>query len=289
MDSATATISGVGVGLKARHYQDILDENPDIGWFEIHPENFMGAGGPPHAYLRRIRARYPLSVHGVGLSIGGAAPLNADHLDRLKTVVDRYHPDLVSEHLAWSTHQDACFNDLLAAPYTRETLDVVCDHLDQVQFHLGRRILLENPATYITFDASTFDEIDFLSEIARRTGCGLLLDVNNVYVSCINHGRNAEDYIDRFPVDRVGEIHLAGHAEDENDLGGRLLIDSHDRPVVDDVLALYARALERAGPVPTLIEWDNDVPDWPGLFEEAQRAEAVMDRVCGPREARHVA
>lgn len=281
--------TGVGVGLKAQHYRDILEDEPGIGWFEIHPENYMGAGGPPQAYLSRIRARYPLSVHGVGLSIGGSAPLDGDHLDRLKTVVDRFEPGLVSEHLAWSTHQGACFNDLLAVPYTQETLQTVCDHIDQVQAHLGRVILLENPATYITFTTSTFDEIDFISEIARRTGCGLLLDVNNVYVSCINHGRDAEDYIDRYPMAPVGEIHLAGHAEDRNDQGGRLLIDAHDRPVADAVWALYGRAVARIGPVPTLIEWDNDIPDWATLFAEAQAADAVMRRVTENKEARRVA
>lgn len=282
-----------GVGLKAQHYQVILEEQPDIGWFEIHPENYMGDGGPPHAYLTRIRERYPLSVHGVGLSIGGSEPLDTRHLDRLKAVVERYQPALVSEHLAWSTHQGQCFNDLLAAPYTEETLAVVCDHIHQVQNVLGRRILLENPATYVTFADSTYDEIDFIQAIAWRTGCGLLLDVNNVYVSCINHNRSSEDYIDRFPIHLVEEIHLAGHAEDKDDHGDRLLIDAHDRPVIDAVWTLYARALERAleccGPVPTLIEWDNDIPDWLTLWSEAKRAEALMRLVHAPGESRHVA
>ncbi|NQV45115.1 MAG: DUF692 domain-containing protein [Rhodospirillales bacterium] len=271
----------VGVGLKPQHYRDILESKPAIGWFEVHPENYMGEGGAPLARLERIREQYPLSLHSVGLSVGGSGDLDGGHLNRLAAVIERYEPGLVSEHLAWSTHQGHYFNDLLAVPYTRETLAMVCDHIDQVQNRLGRHILLENPATYITFENSTFDEIDFISAITRQTDCTLLLDVNNVYVSCINHGEQAEDYIDRFPVDRVREIHLAGHAEDVNEHGERFLIDAHDRPVADAVWDLYARLLERTGSVPTLIEWDNDIPDWQGLYNEAMRATAVMERITG--------
>ncbi len=278
-----------GVGLKADHYHDILNNKPDMGWFEVHPENYMGAGGPPHSYLTQIRENYPLSVHGVGLSIGGAHPLNTDHLNRLKAVVDRYQPDLFSEHLAWSTHSSGYFNDLLAAPYTQETLDVVCQHIDQIQSHLNRKMLLENPSTYVIFNDSTFDEIDFITEIARRTGCGLLLDVNNLYVSCINHNKNAKAYIEAFPVEHVEEIHLAGHAEDRNDEGGRLLIDAHDRPVVEEVWKLYEHTLARTGAVPTLIEWDNNIPIWAELASEAQKADAIIDRICRGEEVRHVA
>ncbi len=278
-----------GVGLKASHYPDILAAKPDIGWFEVHPENFMGAGGPPHACLTKIRQDYPLSLHGVGLSIGGAEALDTDHLDRLKALVERYQPALFSEHLAWSTHNAAFFNDLLAAPYTDETLDLVCAHVDQVQGHLGRRMLLENPATYVTFQSSTYDEVDYISEIAKRTGCGLLLDVNNVYVSCTNHQQDAAAYINRFPVAAVAEIHLAGHAEDINDEGGRLLIDSHDRPVIDPVWDLYAQTLERTRAIPTLIEWDNQIPEWSDLFAEARQADGIMSRVLEIPVAHHVA
>lgn len=268
-----------GVGLKAEHYADILETAPDIGWFEVHPENYMGAGGPPHRALTEIRARYPLSLHGVGLSIGAAGPLDGAHLDRLRALVERYEPASFSEHLAWSSHEDCFLNDLLPLPYTDETLDVVCAHVDQVQEHIGRQMLLENPATYVVFEDSTCDEIDFLTRIAERTGCGLLLDINNVYVSCTNHHRSAQAYIDAFPVQYVGEIHLAGHAEDRDDAGDLLLIDAHDRHVIDDVWALFDRVVTRSGPRPTLIEWDNDIPAWPVLSAEAQKAEAILRRV----------
>lgn len=265
-----------GVSLKPEHYSQILSERPDVGWFEVHPENYMGAGGPPHRYLTAIREHFPLSLHGVGLSIGSAGRLDPAHIARLRALVDRYDPAQVSEHLAWSTHDDGFLNDLLPLPYTTETLDTVCEHIDEVQTALRRCILLENPATYIVFPESTYDEIAFLEAIVQRTGCGLLLDVNNVYVSSTNHNRSPEDYIDRFPLAHVGEIHLAGHAEDTDDNGARLLIDSHDRQVIDDVWQLYSRAIARSGALPTLIEWDSDIPAWPVLLGEAQRAEAVL-------------
>ncbi len=268
-----------GVGLKADHYREILETGPDIGWFEVHPENYMGAGGPPHAYLTQIRERYPLSLHGVGLSIGAERPLDTDHLARLKKLVDRYQPGLVSEHLAWSTHDTTFLNDLLPLPYTEETLARVARHVGQVQDALGRQILIENPSTYVVFETSTMSETDFLKGVAERSGCGLLLDVNNVFVSATNHGFSPEFYIDTFPVEHVGEIHLGGHAEDEDEAGYPLLIDAHDRAVIDPVWQLYHRALRRCGVTPTLIEWDNDVPEWPVLFSEAQQAEAIIDRV----------
>ena len=268
-----------GVGLKADHYREILETDPDIGWFEVHPENYMGAGGPPHAYLTQIRERYPLSLHGVGLSIGAERPLDTDHLARLKKLVDCYQPGLVSEHLAWSTHDTTFLNDLLPLPYTEETLARVARHVGQVQDALGRQILIENPSTYVVFETSTMSETDFLKGVAERSGCGLLLDVNNVFVSATNHGFSPEFYIDTFPVDHVGEVHLGGHAEDEDEAGYPLLIDAHDRAVIDPVWQLYHRALRRCGATPTLIEWDNDVPEWPVLFSEARQAEAIIDRV----------
>lgn len=277
-----------GVGLKPQHYQDILDGQPDIGWFEVHPENYMGAGGPPHHYLERVRERYPLSLHGVGLSIGGSAPLNAQHLARLKALNERYEPGLFSEHLAWSTHDEHYLNDLLPLPFTEETLAHVARHVDQLQETVGRRVLIENPSTYVRFSASDMGETAFLAELARRTGCGLLLDVNNVYVSATNHDYSAEDYIDAFPVSEVGEIHLAGHATFEDDAGAPLLIDAHDRPVMDKVWTLYERAIARTGPVPVLIEWDNDIPEWDVLFTEARRAEHIMmERTATKRTVRH--
>jgi uncharacterized protein len=265
-----------GVGLKPEHYRDILEGRPDLGWFEVHAENYMGAGGPPHHYLERVRALYPLSLHGVGLSIGAARPLDKHHLARLKVLVERYQPALFSEHLAWSTHEETYLSDLLPLPYTEETLAHVARHVDEVQTALGRPILIENPSTYVRFDENDMDEIAFLTKLAGSTGCGLLLDVNNVQVSATNHGLNAAAYIDAFPVEHVGEIHLAGYAESEDDSGAPLLIDAHDRSVLDPVWALYKRAIARSGAKPILIEWDNDVPSWPALFAEARRAEEIM-------------
>jgi uncharacterized protein (UPF0276 family) len=269
-----------GAGLKPQHYADILDALPDIGWFEVHPENYMGAGGPPHHYLELVRERYPLSLHGVGLSIGGAGPLNETHLMRLKALDRRYEPGLVSEHLAWSTHEDYFLNDLLPLPYTEETLAHVARHVSQVQDTLGRRILIENPSTYVQFRASEMSEVEFLRELVRRSGCGLLLDVNNAYVSAVNHDGDARAYIDAFPMEHVGEIHLAGHAAFEDDAGAPLLIDAHDRSVADAVWALYRRAVRRLGSVPTLIEWDNDIPAWDVLFAETRLAERAMKEEC---------
>ncbi|MFW2392207.1 MAG: MNIO family bufferin maturase [Alphaproteobacteria bacterium] len=265
-----------GVGLKPEHYRDILDDAPDIGWFEIHAENYMGEGGTPHACLTAVRERYPLSLHGVGLSIGGASPLDTEHLARLRVLIDRYQPALFSEHLAWSSHDTVYLNDLLPLPYTAETLDRVCGHIDEVQDTLQRQMLLENPSTYVAFAETSMSEVAFLCEIVRRTGCGLLLDVNNVFVQATNHGFDARTYLDSFPVEHVREIHLGGHAEDEDDDGASLLIDDHGREVADPVWGLYAHALSRTGPVPTLIEWDNDVPSWPALFAEAKLADAAI-------------
>ncbi len=265
-----------GVGLKPEHCQEILDTGPDIGWLEIHAENYMGEGGAPHHYLTAIRERYPVSLHGVGLSIGGSAPLDREHLDRLKALIARYQPALFSEHLAWSSHDSVYLNDLLPLPYTDETLARVCEHIDEVQEALGRRMLLENPSTYVAFADAAMSEVEFLREIVRRTGCGLLLDVNNVFVQSVNHGFDAQAFIDKFPVEHVSEIHLGGHATDSDDDGSALLIDDHGREVADAVWTLYARALARTGPKPTLIEWDNDVPAWGVLFAEAKRAEEII-------------
>jgi hypothetical protein len=269
-----------GVGLKPDHYRTILGTEPDIGFFEVHAENYMGAGGPPHRYLGGIRDRYPLSLHGVGLSIGADRPLDRDHLQRLKRLIERYQPGQFSEHLAWSSHAGAFLDDLLPVPYTRESLARICAHIDETQDALGRRMLLENPATYLAFAESTYSETEFIAEIVRRTGCGLLLDVNNVYVASTNQQWDPVRYIDEFPLSHVEEIHLAGHARETDEKGRPLLIDSHDRPVADIVWDLYRHAVARLGPVPTLIEWDAKLPDWPGLQAEADRAEAVMLRVC---------
>ncbi|MCB2022972.1 MAG: DUF692 domain-containing protein [Burkholderiaceae bacterium] len=265
-----------GVGLKPEHFRDVLAARPDIGFFEVHAENYMVDGGPFHHFLGRIREHYPLSLHGVGLSIGGEDPLDEAHLDRLAALIARYEPASFSEHLAWSSHGEAFLNDLLPLPFDRATLDRVCDHIDRVQERLQRRMLLENPSTYLEFEASTMSEAQFLREVLQRTGCGLLLDVNNAYVSCTNHGRDALAYIDALPLDAVGEIHLAGFARDQDAAGAPLLIDSHGTPVDELVWHLYAGVIARLGEVPTLIERDNDVPSLATLLAEAHRAEDVM-------------
>lgn len=277
-----------GVGLKAEHYEIILETAPDVGFFEVHAENYMGAGGPPHHYLTEIRNRYSLSLHGVGLSIGADRVLDRDHLRRLRALIDRYQPGLFSEHLAWSTHDTAFFNDLLPVPYTRETLGRIVEHIDEVQETLGRQMLLENPSTYLSFTESTYSEIDFIAEIVRRTGCGLLFDVNNVYVASTNQQWDPVRYIDAYPLAHVQEVHLAGYTREADDQGRALLIDTHDRPVDDIVWSLFAHAIERLGPVPTLIEWDAKLPSWPELKAEAERAESIM--LAGERkELRHAA
>jgi uncharacterized protein (UPF0276 family) len=276
MPRPNAIPARTGVGLKAEHYQDILAARPDIGWFEIHAENYMGAGGPPHFFLERIREIYPVSLHGVGLSIGSHDPLDQAHLERLKALNQRYRPGLFSEHLAWSTHAGVYFNDLLPVPYTEETVQRVVAHVSEVQDTLGRQMLLENPSTYVAFETSTMSEVDFLRAVVKRTGCGLLLDVNNVYVSAVNHGTEPMAYLDAFPMEHVGEIHLGGHFEDRDDLDAPLLIDAHGTPVAEVVWHLYARTLARIGAVPTLIEWDNDVPSFQVLAAEAARAHELM-------------
>ncbi|TBR12580.1 MAG: DUF692 domain-containing protein [Rugosibacter sp.] len=265
-----------GVGLKPEHFQQIVETWPDLGFFEIHAENYMVDGGPFHHYLTRIRERYPLSIHGVGLSIGGETPLDRAHLDQLARLLERYAPQSFSEHLAWASHGEVFLSDLLPVPYDRSTLQRVCDHIDQVQTHLKRRMLLENPATYVEFVTSTMAETDFISEVLRRTGCGLLLDVNNIYVSCINHHRDPYAYLRALPHAAVGEIHLAGFAREIDAAGDPLLIDSHGSPIAQAVWQLYQYALDCVGPVATLIERDNDIPPFDILFSESQQAEYLL-------------
>jgi uncharacterized protein (UPF0276 family) len=275
-----------GLGLKPEHYRDIHDDRPDVGFFEVHAENYMGAGGPPHRHLEAIAEHYPLSLHGVGLSIGGEGDLDQGHLKRLRSLADRYKPASFSEHLAWSTHDSAYLNDLLPLPYTEATLWRVARHVDEAQQAVGQRLLLENPSTYLLFEESTIEEVDFLARVAAKTGCGLLLDVNNVMVSAVNHRLDPVGYLDRFPAGLVGEIHLAGYDESTDGAGDRLLIDAHGSPVKPDVIALYRHALSRTGPVATLIEWDNDVPSFEVLFAEARRADAMLADERRRRNAR---
>lgn len=272
--------NAAGVGYKPQHFAEIIENPAPVEWLEIHAENYMGGGGRPLAQLRHLAERFAISVHGVGLSIGGEGPLDAEHLARLKTLCDWLQPASFSEHLAWSTHEGAFLNDLLPLPYTEATLSRVSNHIDRVQEVLGRKMLLENPSTYLAFEETEMAETEFLAEIARRTGCGLLLDVNNVFVSATNQQTDAQGYIDAFPLEHVGEIHLGGHDEDEDEHGAPLLIDSHDAAVVDPVWALYDYTISKSGPLPTLIEWDDDIPEWPVLAEEAARAAKVLSQVA---------
>ncbi|WP_026480557.1 DUF692 family multinuclear iron-containing protein [Ahrensia sp. 13_GOM-1096m] len=270
--------ASAGVGFKHDHLEAILNDPGDVGFLEVHAENYMGDGGYPHRTLERVRQDFPISLHGVCMSIGGPEPLSQDHLQRFKTLVDRYEPAMISEHLAWSTHEDIFLNDLLPLPYTAQTLDHVAQHVSQMQDVMGRQIFLENPATYVLFENSTMSETDFMREIVKRTGCGLLLDINNVFVSATNHKFSALEYLDAFPLEHVGEIHLAGHTEQEDDEGQTLLIDSHNRPVSDPVWSLYEDVIETVGCIPTLVEWDSELPEWPILRAEAGSANAILKR-----------
>lgn len=269
-----------GVGYKAQHFNNLLDDARPVEWLEIHAENYMGEGGRPLAQLRHLAELFAISVHGVGLSIGGEGRLDPDHLERLKHLCGWLKPAGFSEHLAWSTHDSHFLNDLLPLPYTSETMQRVADHIDEVQETVGRQMLLENPSSYLAFEESTYAETEFLSEVARRTGCGLLLDVNNVFVSATNLHLDPRAYIDAFPIDKVGEIHLGGHDEDEDDHGAPLLIDSHGRGVADPVWSLLDHVLERSGPQPLLIEWDANIPVWSELATEAERAAKALERVA---------
>ena len=269
-----------GVGFKPQHYAGLTGDPGPVEWVEVHAENYMGDGGRALAQLASLRDRFALSVHGVGLSIGGEGRLDGDHLSRVRRVCERFEPASFSEHLAWSTHEGVFFNDLLPLPYREDTLARTAAHVQEVQEALARPILIENPSVYVTLPASEMDEIDFLTELAARTGCGLLLDVNNVLVSATNRQTDPLDYIDRFPHALVGEIHLGGHAVDADERGAPLLIDDHAHPVAPQVWALLDRTLALAGPRPVLIEWDNDLPDWPTLRAEAARAGAALDRAA---------
>jgi uncharacterized protein (UPF0276 family) len=264
-----------GVGLRGPHLPEILATRPAIGWFEVHPENYMG-GGPMLGDLLSVRRDYALSLHGVGLSMGSAEGLDGAHLTRLKEITGRTEPFLVSEHLSWSVSEGVYLNDLLPLPYTEEALDIVCRNVAQAQETLGRRILVENPSAYLRFDHATIPEPEFLAELVRRTGCGLLCDVNNVFVSCTNFGEDADRYLESLPAAAVGEIHLAGHSRTER-RGRSLLIDDHGSPVCTEVWRLYARALSRFGLVPSLVEWDKRLPSWSVLLAEARTAQRTAE------------
>lgn len=274
-----------GIGLRSPHHRDFLDARPPVGFVEVHSENYMAAGGPLLHYLEQTRRDYPLSLHGVALSLGSAEAPDRDHLRRVRALIDRFDPFLVSEHLAWTTTDGTYLNDLLPVPCDEATLDVVADNVDAAQDALGRTLLIENPSSYLRYRRSTMTEPAFLAELARRTGCGLLLDVNNVAVSAFNLGFDARAYLAAVPVDAVRQIHLAGHAV--NDVGDRLVrIDDHGSRVSAEVWDLHAAAIARFGAVPTLVEWDSRLPALDVLVAEAARADAL--RVTSFPEARHV-
>ena len=265
-----------GIGLRAPHIDRVLAERPRVPWFELHSENLFAAGGALHARVEQIRADYPISLHGVGLSLGSADALDERHLTRLVELVHRYQPALVSEHLCWSALGGVHSNDLLPLPLTHEALALTVAHIQQVQERLGRELLIENVSAYLHFAEADYSEWDFVSEAVRRSGCGLLLDVNNVYVNSVNHGFDPGVYLDAMSAAAVREIHLAGFTR-KTGLAVPLLIDTHSRPVDPAVWALYAQALDRLGPVPTLIEWDQDIPELEVLLAEAAQAEELLD------------
>ncbi|HEX9301201.1 MAG TPA: DUF692 domain-containing protein [Casimicrobiaceae bacterium] len=261
-----------GVGLRAPHVRQVLAERPHIAWLEVHSENYYAGGGTALAALDRIRVDYPLSLHGVGMSLGSTDPLDATHLAKLRRLIDRCEPQLVSEHLCWSGAGGRHLNDLLPLPYTEEALAHVCRRIAQVQDFLGRELAVENVSSYLAFADATIPEWEFVAAVARRTGCKLLVDVNNIYVNATNHGFDADTYLAAMPVEAIAEIHLAGF----EDIGS-CLIDTHGAPVAPDVWSLYARAIDRYGPRPTLIEWDVDIPPLDTLLAEAAKAQSVLD------------
>jgi uncharacterized protein len=264
-----------GIGLRFPHHAAVLETRPKVAWLEVHTENYMG-GGKPIGMLAAIRAHYPIALHGVGLSLGSAERLDRAHLERVREVARRIEPDIMSEHLSWSVADDRYLADLLPLPMTEEALDTVCRHVDQTQEYLGRSILVENPSTYLRWRHSTIPEWEFLATLAARTGCGILCDVNNIYVSAANHGWDASAYLAALPPAAIGEIHLAGHSVRELENGRVLRIDDHGSRVIPQVWALYRKALARFGRVPTLIEWDTDIPELEVLLDEAAQAAALL-------------
>jgi uncharacterized protein (UPF0276 family) len=277
---ATSLPFSAGIGLRAPHHREVLEAPPDVGWLEVHSENFFGMGGETLRVLEAVRARYPLSLHGVGLSLGSSDELSLQHLKKLKALVERVQPAAVSEHLCWSSVNGQFLNDLLPLPYTKEALHGVCERVARTQDFLGRSILVENVSSYLRFAGADIPEWEFVAAVARRTGCGILLDVNNIYVNATNHGFDPLAYLAAIPADRVGEIHLAGYEVEDG-----LLLDTHGRPVHEPVWDLYAQALSRFGPLPTLIEWDNDIPALDVLVAEAHKAGRML---AATEEARHV-
>ena len=276
MRSAISPRLGCGVGLRSEHYDAVIRERPRVDWFEAISENFMDSGGRPLRILEEVRRHYPVALHGVSLSIGSADPLDPRYLERLKMLADRIEPAIVSDHLCWTGVDGEQLHDLLPLPFTEEAIRHIAARVERVQERLGRRILLENISTYVTYAHSTMPEWEFLTAVAERSGCGLLLDLNNVYVNAYNHQFDPAAYLAHIPGELVGQCHLAGHTD-----RGAYLLDTHSSPVIDRVWDLYREALTRWGPVATLIEWDAEIPPFPRLAEEAEKARAIYVQVCG--------
>ncbi|PCJ47155.1 MAG: hypothetical protein COA99_01325 [Moraxellaceae bacterium] len=275
--SPAASIAGAGLGLRSEHYQHIFDNKPDVPWFELLSENYMADGGLPLVRAEAIRASYPITLHGVGMSLGSVDPLNMSYLSRLKKLADRLEPTYISDHIAWVSVNNQYTHDLLPLPYIEEAQKIIAEKINQAQDFLGRTLLVENPSSYLTFIQSDMSEETFIGEVLKDTGCELLLDINNLYVSAINHGFSAEDYLAALPKDKVKEIHLAGY-EDRNGY----LFDTHGYPVHDPVWKLYRKAIAMFGSVPTLIEWDTDVPAFDVLLAESNKAQKILDGMTSP-------
>ncbi|MCB9990749.1 MAG: DUF692 domain-containing protein [Rhodospirillales bacterium] len=282
-----APLRAAGIGLRAKHYEDILTDLPAIGWIEVHPENYFGGGTHRH-YLAKAREFYPLSLHAVGLSLGSDKPVDEEHMKQFKALIDLFEPFQISDHASWSASGNAHLNDLLPLPYTKETIKRLCGNIDRVQNYFGRTILIENPSSYLSYTIDEMPEYEFMNDIAKRTGCHILLDVNNIYVQSVNHGFDPYHYIDNITPEPVREIHLAGHTERAFD-DGTILVDTHNRPVRDEVWDLYEHTIARFGSVPTLIEWDGDIPPLSELVGESDKAQAIIDRHMKTQDKTHEA
>lgn len=277
----------VGIGLRHPYYQEVLDTSPDVGWLEVHPENFFGGGAPRH-FLAESRRKYPLSLHAVGLSLGSDQPVDENHLRQFKELIDEFEPFNVSDHVSWSASGNAHLGDLLPLPYTQETLDRLCRNIEQTQEYFGRSILVENPSTYVAFAENEMSEYEFMNCAANMTGCGILLDINNIFVQAFNHGYDGFEYIDNIDASKVGELHLAGHTE--NKAGNSIiLVDTHNRPVRTEVWDLYKHTVQRLGPIPTLIEWDQDFPGLDELVAEAHKARDIITQASSKKGISHAA
>ena len=277
--SADIPLQPVGIGLRHPYHEEILETDLEIGWIEVHPENYFGGGAPRH-FLSKAREQYQLSLHAVGLSLGSSHPVKTEHLQQFKHLIEEFDPFRISDHASWSASGNAHLNDLLPLPYTKESLNNLCRNVERTQDYFGRQIWVENPSSYVAFHNDDMSEPEFMNTLADRTGCGILLDINNIFVQSFNHGYDAFDYIDKINKNHVGEMHLAGHTEKEV-TGGTILIDTHNRPIKEDVWRIYAHAIGRFGAIPTLIEWDQDFPSLADLVAEADTARQIINKHCG--------